>query len=182
MSREGCPAADGHRRQGCWRSDRFRPEQHRGCPVARSRQLFIKPGWLPEREARFTRQGRRRCPTLPRRPVSIHPRLRSTWPFTAPIAPSPPPMRPMAGTDIIRRLRQAGVTRVGIEASGGYERGIIRHLRRHGIVSGWHLCSACSKETLPTLRNELPDKSLPELSLRLVRRQGMHQLLGQTLF
>lgn len=36
--------------------------------------------------------------------------------------------------DIIRRLRQAGVTRVGIEASGGYERGIIRHLRRHGFT------------------------------------------------
>lgn len=31
-------------------------------------------------------------------------------------------------------LRQAGVTRVGIEASGGYERGIVGHLRAAGLT------------------------------------------------
>ena len=30
-------------------------------------------------------------------------------------------------------LRQAGVTRVGIEATGGYERGVIKHLRAEGF-------------------------------------------------
>ena len=31
------------------------------------------------------------------------------------------------------RLEEAAVTRVGIEASGGYERGVVRHLRRRGF-------------------------------------------------
>jgi transposase len=35
---------------------------------------------------------------------------------------------------LMRALREAGVTRVGIEASGGYERGVIRHLRTNGVV------------------------------------------------
>ena len=33
----------------------------------------------------------------------------------------------------MRALREAGVARVGIEASGGYERGVIRHLRTNGV-------------------------------------------------
>lgn len=33
-----------------------------------------------------------------------------------------------------RVLRQAGISRVGIEASGGYEQGIVGHLRAHGIT------------------------------------------------
>jgi transposase len=35
---------------------------------------------------------------------------------------------------LMRALREAGVTRVGIEASGGYERGVVRHLRTNGVV------------------------------------------------
>jgi transposase len=35
---------------------------------------------------------------------------------------------------LVRALRDAGVTRVGIEASGGYERGVTRHLRAQGIM------------------------------------------------
>lgn len=31
-------------------------------------------------------------------------------------------------------LKKAGVTRVGIEASGGYERGVVRYLRRQGLL------------------------------------------------
>ncbi len=34
-----------------------------------------------------------------------------------------------------RRLTTAGVKRVGIEASGGYERGVVEHLRRAGFTS-----------------------------------------------
>ena len=32
------------------------------------------------------------------------------------------------------RLAEAGVTRVGIEATGGYERGVVEHLRAAGLV------------------------------------------------
>ena len=31
-------------------------------------------------------------------------------------------------------LAKAGVTRVGIEATGGYERGVVRHLRTAGLI------------------------------------------------
>ena len=31
-------------------------------------------------------------------------------------------------------LPKAGVTRVGIEATGGYERGVVRHLRQQGFI------------------------------------------------
>lgn len=31
-------------------------------------------------------------------------------------------------------LAKAGVTRVGIEATGGYERGVVEHLRAAGFV------------------------------------------------
>lgn len=34
---------------------------------------------------------------------------------------------------IAQRLADAGITRVGIEASGGYERGVVQHLRKHGF-------------------------------------------------
>ena len=40
-----------------------------------------------------------------------------------------------AGWQRIEELfRQAGVTRVGIEATGGYERGVVRHLRQSGFT------------------------------------------------
>jgi transposase len=35
---------------------------------------------------------------------------------------------------IAERLTAAGVTRVGIEATGGYERGVVRHLRERGFT------------------------------------------------
>src|SRR4029078_7109307 len=37
--------------------------------------------------------------------------------------------RPLAA-----KLAKAGVTRVGIEATGGYERGVVEHLRMGGII------------------------------------------------
>src|SRR5262249_15828327 len=35
---------------------------------------------------------------------------------------------------LVAKLRQAEVTRVGIEATGGYERGVVRHLRAGGFT------------------------------------------------
>ena len=36
-------------------------------------------------------------------------------------------------TELVRRLAEAGVGRIGLEASGGYERGVAEHLRTAGI-------------------------------------------------
>jgi transposase len=36
--------------------------------------------------------------------------------------------------ELVAVLKEAGVTRIGIEATGGYERGVVRHLRAEGFV------------------------------------------------
>lgn len=36
--------------------------------------------------------------------------------------------------ELVAVLKDAGVTRIGIEATGGYERGVVRHLRAEGFV------------------------------------------------
>jgi transposase len=41
---------------------------------------------------------------------------------------------PSGWRHLARLLDEAGVRRVGIEASGGYERGVVAHLRSHGVT------------------------------------------------
>ena len=47
------------------------------------------------------------------------------------VANAPPGWRGLAAN-----LAKAGVTRVGIEATGGYERGVVEHLRAADVRSG----------------------------------------------
>jgi transposase len=41
--------------------------------------------------------------------------------------------RPSGYQPLAIELRRIGVTRVGIEATGGYERGVVKHLREEGF-------------------------------------------------
>lgn len=65
--------------------------------------------------------------------------------------------------EIAQRLTDASVTRVGIEASGGYERGVVKLLRKHGftvVLMQPAQVKAFARLTLKRAKNDRLDASL----------------------
>ena len=91
---------------------------------------------MPELKVRFTRQGstkmsKTNTPTAgidtskAKLDVAIHGRAGC----------SQVENNPSGWRRLVAELTEAGVARVGIEATGGYERGVVRHLREAGLVA-----------------------------------------------
>jgi transposase len=128
--REEWPAADGDPRQAA--GDRIEPTLSslwlpRSVIVV---SAFIGPGWLPEQlgslhKAGSTKMTQTNITTAGidtsklKLDIAIHGRT-ERWQ----VANALPGWRVLAAS-----LAKAGVTRVGIEATGGYERGVVEHLR-----------------------------------------------------
>jgi hypothetical protein len=124
--RAPCPGRQS-RREGL-ASDRTQPEPVRGSFVARSRQPSSPdPNVCWNSRFAQSRRGRRKCPrqSRPRRSASSRP------PSTLAIHGHARSLTyPASGWELIStRLAAIGVERIGLEATGGYERGIAAHLR-----------------------------------------------------
>jgi transposase len=96
---------------------------------------FIGPGWLPEQLGSLHKAGSTKMTktnTLTagidtsklKLDIAVHSRA-ERWQ----VANALPGWRTLAAN-----LTKAGVTRVGIEATGGYERGVVEHLRAAGFI------------------------------------------------
>jgi transposase len=96
---------------------------------------FIGPGWLPEQLGSLYKAGSTKMTqtnittagidtSKAKLDVAVHGRSES-WQ----VANALPGWRLLAAN-----LAKVGVTRVGIEATGGYERGLVEHLRAAGFV------------------------------------------------
>jgi transposase len=96
---------------------------------------FIGPGWLPEQSGSLHKAGSTKMAqtnmttagidtSKARLDVAVHGRS-ERWQ----VANMPAGWRALAG-----KLAKAGVGRVGIEATGGYERGVVEHLRAAGFI------------------------------------------------
>jgi transposase len=94
---------------------------------------FIGPGWLPEQlgslhKAGLTKMTQTNITTagIDTSKAKLDIAVRTgRWQ----VANAPPGWRVLAAN-----LAKVGVTRVGIEATGGYERGVVEHLRATGII------------------------------------------------
>jgi transposase len=95
---------------------------------------FIGPGWLPEQLGSLHKAGSTKMiktTTLTagidtsklKLDIAVHGRT-ERWQ----VANASPGWRTLAAN-----LAKAGVTRIGIEATGGYERGVVEHLRTAGL-------------------------------------------------
>lgn len=97
--------------------------------------FFTRPGWLPELQVRSNKAGSRK--------------MSDTTALTAGIDTSKATLdmaihgessvlsvsnTAVGCKELAATLAAAGVARVGIEATGGYERGVMGHLRRRGIA------------------------------------------------
>ena len=96
---------------------------------------FIGPGWLPEQLGSLYKAGSKRMTQTNtttagidtsklKLDIAVHERT-ERWQ----VANALPGWRALAAN-----LAKAGVTRVGIEATGGYERGVVEHLRAAGFT------------------------------------------------
>jgi len=96
---------------------------------------FIGPGWLPEQLGSLHKAGSRKMTQInittagidtskAKLDIAVHDRT-ERWQVTNTL----PGWRALAGN-----LIKAGVTRIGIEATGGYERGVVEHLRAAGFI------------------------------------------------
>jgi transposase len=96
---------------------------------------FIGPGWLPEQLGSLHKAGSRKMTQTNittagidtsklKLDIAVHGRT-ERWQ----VANALPGWRALAAN-----LTKAGVTRVGIEATGGYERGVVEHLRAAGFT------------------------------------------------
>ena len=135
MFREEWPAADGNPRQAA--GDRIEPTQSRFW-LPRSEivvSTFIGPGWLPEQLGSLHKAGSTKMTqtnimtagidtSKAKLDIAVHDRT-ERWQVANALAG----WRPCAAN-----LAKAGVTRVGIEATGGYERGVVEHLRATGFT------------------------------------------------
>jgi transposase len=132
--KEGSAADDSPRQRG-WRSDRIRPEQFvlpRSVIVV---SAFIGPGWLPEQPGSLHKAGSTKMTKIStavagidtakdKLDVAVHGRT-ARWQVENTLD---------GWRHLHSELAKAGVSRVGIEASGGYERGVVRHLRTQGLI------------------------------------------------
>jgi transposase len=135
MFRKEWPAADGHPQQAA--GDRIEPTLSSlwlPCSVIVV-STFIGPGWLPEQlgslhKAGSTKMTQTNMTTAGidtsklKLDIAVHGRA-EFWQ----VANALPGWRALAAN-----LAKAGVTRVGIEATGGYERGVVEHLRAVGFT------------------------------------------------
>jgi transposase len=133
--REEWPATDGDPRQAA--GDRIEPALSRfwlPCSAIVV-STFIGPGWLPEQLGSLHKAGSTKMTQInittagidtskAKLDIAIHGRS-ERWQFDN----TAPGWRRLAA-DLVRE----NVTRVGIEASGGYERGVVRHLRDKGFT------------------------------------------------
>jgi transposase len=96
---------------------------------------FIGPGWLPEQLGSLYKAGSRKMTQInittagidtskAKLDIAVHGRT-ERWK----VANALPGWRALAAN-----LAEVGVTRVGIEATGGYERGVVEHLRAAGLT------------------------------------------------
>jgi transposase len=128
------PATDGDPRQAA--GDRIIPIQSRFW-LPRSEivvSTFIGPGWLPEQLGSLHKAGSTKMTqtiittagidtSKVKLDIAVHDRT-ERWQVA----------NALAGWRILAaKLAKAGVTRVGIEATGGYERGAVEHLRMAGF-------------------------------------------------
>jgi transposase len=94
---------------------------------------FIGPGWLPELKVRFTRQGSTKMIDTITETAGI-----DTAKDKLDVVVRDRRLQVANASSGWRRLAtvlgEAGVTRVGIEATGGYERGVVAHLRLAGFT------------------------------------------------
>jgi len=135
LFREEWPAADGYPRQAA--GDRIELTLSR-CWLFRSAIVvgtFIGPGWLPEQPGSLHKAGSTKMTQInmltagidtskAKLDVAVHGGT-GCWQ----VANTPHGWRRLAAD-----LLKAGVARVGIEATGGYERGVVRHLRAAGFT------------------------------------------------
>src|SRR5450432_3858548 len=120
---------------GRWRSDRTHPEQFwlpRSVIVV---STFIGPGWLPEQLGSLYKAGSTKMTQTSittagidtsklKLDIAVHQRT-ERWQVT----------NTLSGWRVLAaNLVKAGVRRVGIEATGGYERGVVEHLRAAGFI------------------------------------------------
>ncbi|WP_244541920.1 IS110 family transposase [Afipia sp. GAS231] len=133
--RKEWPATDGNPRQAA--GDRIVPIQSHFW-LLRSEivvSTFIGPGWLPEQLGSLHKAGSTKMTQIiittagidtskSKLDIAVHDRA-ERWQ----VANVLPGWRALAGY-----LAKAGVTRVGIEATGGYERGVVEHLREAGFT------------------------------------------------
>ena len=134
LFREEWPAAGCNPQQAA--GDRIEPTQSslwlpRSVIVV---STFIGPGWLPEQLGSLHKAGSRKMTqtnittagidtSKAKLDIAVHGRT-ERWQ----VANALPGWRALAA-----KLAEAGVTRVGIEATGGYERGVVEHLRAAGL-------------------------------------------------
>jgi transposase len=95
---------------------------------------FIGPGWLPEQLGSSHKAGSTKMTksittagidtSKPKLDIAVHGRSEH-WQVKN---------TPAGWRQLVQTLRQAGVNRVGIEATGGYERGVVDYLRDTGFV------------------------------------------------
>ena len=120
---------------GRWRSDRAHPEQFALPRSVIASAPFIGPGWLPEQSGSLHKAGSTKMAQTStttagidtskhKLDIAVYGRT-GCWQVSNTVAG----WRLLAG-----QLSKTGVTRVGIEATGGYERGVVEHLRAAGLV------------------------------------------------
>jgi transposase len=132
---KGMLCRGGSPRQSRWRSDRIHPEQFVLLRSVIIVSTFIGPGWLPEQPGSLHKAGSTKMTKIStavagidtakdKLDVAVHGRA-ERWQVE----------NALGGWRHLRvELAKAGVSRVGIEASGGYERGVVKHLRAQGFV------------------------------------------------
>src|ERR1700729_3871823 len=124
-----------HSAAGRWRSDRVRPEPLLAAPLRDRASTFIGPGWLPEQLGSLHKAGSTKMTqtniltagidtSKAKLDVAVHDRT-ERWQ----IANALPGWRAL-----VANLAKMGVTRIGIEATGGYERGVVEYLRVAGFT------------------------------------------------
>src|ERR1700693_5173672 len=124
-----------HSAAGRWRSDRTRPQPLFASPQRHRVRTFIGPGWVPAQLGSLHKAGSRKMTqtnittagidtSKAKLDIAVHDRT-ERWQ----VANALPGWRALAAN-----LAKASVTRVGIEATGGYERGVVEHLQGAGFT------------------------------------------------
>jgi len=133
--RKEWPATDGDPRQAA--GDRIEPTLSslwlpRSVIVV---SAFIGPGWLPEQLGSLYKAGAMKMTqtsittagidtSKAKLDIAVHDRT-ERWQVANTLS---------GWRTLVANLAEAGVTRIGIEATGGYERGVVEHLRAAGFT------------------------------------------------
>jgi len=165
MAYRGRPSAVGR-----WRSDRAHPEPLWLLRSVIVVSIFIGPGWLLEQQVRFTRRGSTKMTKTITRTAGI-----DTSKAKLDVALHGGECWQVANAasgwrSLARKLAGAGVARVGIEATGGYERGVVGYLRESGLR--FSSCSRSRSEPMRACTYDAPrTMSSMQFSSRPVRRR-----------